>query len=246
MTPANLKLVQPTADPNMNAFLYGRPKTGKTLAAASAPKPLLYLNGDSGNATRLAHARYQFDEVAVEGLQTFVDVTNALEAPNSPYKTVVLDPLVEVFRLVLESMTDRVLHPSLPAIGDAGTHLERFIRKLIELPVNVVLVAHEGDPIKNDQTGEVEYLPLVTTRTGSPVFAAKIMAIVDVIGYTGIVRQADTDPKYVAQLIDGAGRRGGDRFGVLGASREMNLTEWADLARSAMSPREVAEEGAAA
>jgi hypothetical protein len=48
---------------------------------------------------------------------------------------------------------------------------------------------------------------------------------VDVVGYCGRVQQEE-EAKYVAQLHNGNGRRGGDRFGVLGNWRELDLAEW--------------------
>jgi hypothetical protein len=54
------------------------------------------------------------------------------------------------------------------------------------------------------------------------------MGMVDVIGYCG-VQTDEGEPRYVAQLLPGGGRRGGDRFNVLGAVREVDLTEWFDL-----------------
>jgi len=55
-----LQLVTPSEDPNTNVLLYGPPKSGKTVAAASAPKPLLYLNADRPNATRFARSGAEF------------------------------------------------------------------------------------------------------------------------------------------------------------------------------------------
>ena len=75
----SLTFVEQHPDPNVNVLLYGGPKTGKTMGAASAPGPILYLNADRPNATRLAHAKYgkAIREVRVEGLQTLIDVTDA-------------------------------------------------------------------------------------------------------------------------------------------------------------------------
>ncbi len=228
-TGPGLELVTPHPDPNVNILLYSPPKAGKTVAAASAPKPLLYLNADRPNATRFAHGQHEFDEVRVTGLETLVAVAEAAETGD--YATIVLDTVAETYRILLEQLSGRALSPAIQNYGDAGTHLERFCRHLCEVPVNFVMVAHSIE-VTNEETGGVDHLPFVTSKSGSPVFAAKLLAMVDVIGYTGIVHQEDEPPRYVATLTNAKGRRGGDRFGVLGTSRDLNLTEWVDLARA--------------
>jgi len=224
----HLTLVKPSADPNMNILLYGPPKVGKTIGAASAPKPLLYLNADKPNATRLAHEMYEFDEARVTGLETLMAAIR--EVDKGEYRTVVLDPLGEVYRILLEEVSDRAMHPKIQHYGDAGTHLERFIRALLEKPVNVVLVAHEMLS-KDEETGTHEWLPY--TGTNNPALAAKLMALVDVIGYVGVVKEEGGGVKHVAQLINGRGRRGGTRWPILGHDRELDLAEWEATIRNA-------------
>jgi hypothetical protein len=229
-----LTLVKPTEESTINAVLYGPPKSGKTVGAATAPGKLLYLNADTANATRFAHSRRDFDEAHVEDLSTLIAAIDAAD----DYDSVVLDPVADVYRVVLEGLSNRALSPQIQQYGDAGTHLERFCRALCEKPVNAVFVCHEI-AVPNEETGGMEYLPFVSTKSGSPVFAGKLMAMVDVIGYTGVVPpEKEGDPvKYVAQLINARGRRGGDRFGALGTSREVDLAEWAKLASEAMRPK---------
>lgn len=50
----SLNFVEPLTEAHMNILLYGPPKTGKTVGAATAPGPILYLNADRPNATRYA------------------------------------------------------------------------------------------------------------------------------------------------------------------------------------------------
>lgn len=235
--PPALEFVKPHPDPNANILLYGPPKSGKTVGAASAPGPILYLNADRPNATRFAHGlRDDLFEIRVEGLETLIKTAGAIESHD--FKTVVVDPVAEVYRIVLEAMSGRALHPKIQDYGDTGTHVERFCRMLCEHPINAVFVAHEI-VVQNEESGGFETLPFVSTKSGSPVFAAKLMAMVDVIGYTGIVPgEGDQETRYMAQLINARGRRGGDRFGVLGDARELNLSEWIELARQSTTEKE--------
>ena len=238
-----LSLVKPSdTSHTLNVLLYGPPKVGKTIAAASAPKPLLYLNSDRPNATRVAHTMFDFDEAHVEDLNTLMAAMYEIE--KGAYRTVVVDPLGETYRHVLEGLTGRALRPPIQLYGDTGTHIERFCRALCNAPVNAVFVAHEI-PTKDEESGVIERLPF--TGTNNPAFAGKLMAMVDAIAYVGIVQKEGEDPTYVGQLVTAGGRRGGDRFG-LGPTRELDLTEWVDYAAKVLkkeSPAGDQKKGAA-
>lgn len=233
-----LEYVTPTADPHLNILLYGPPKTGKTMGAASAPGPVLYLNADTPQATRYAHASYpgNLKEARVTGLDTLFKAAEAVEA--GEFKSVVVDPVSDVHRVILEQLSGRALSPQIQQYGDTSTHLERFCRWLCEQPVNAIFVCHETS-VKDESSGQFERLPY--TGTNNPAIGAKLMAVVDVIGYTGVVEgEGDEAPKYMATLVNSRGRRGGDRFGVLGQARETNLSEWVELARE-IAPKQAQE-----
>jgi len=237
----SLQFVEPHPDPHVNVLLYGAAKTGKSCGAASAPGPILYLNADSPNALSMARRMFPdtIHEVRAEGLQTVVDVSEELLERPDEFKTIVVDPVGELYRVILESLSGRALSPHINLYKDTQTHLERFMRFLCELPINVVFVAHEFAE-KDDEAGNFERLP--ATGTKNPALGAKLMAMVDIFGYTGVVAgEGDAPPKYLAQLINGGGRRGGDRFGVLGPDREINVSEWIELA-AATTATKVAEE----
>lgn len=224
-----LTLVEPHDDPNANILLYGPPKTGKTVAGSSAPGPLLYLNAERPNATRTAHRLHDFDEVIVEGLGTLIAAMDVVR--KGKYRTVVLDPIGEAYRVILEGLSGRALSPAIQMYGDTGVHLERFCRALMDEPINTVLIAHEHG-VKDEASGTVERMPW--TGTNNPALAEKLLAMVDVIGYTGVVEgEGDKPDRYMAQLVNANGRRGGDRFGVLGKAADLDLTAWINKARNA-------------
>ncbi|CAB4197797.1 phage_P_loop, phage nucleotide-binding protein [uncultured Caudovirales phage] len=222
-----LKVIdKPTESVTMNVVLYGPPKTGKTIAAASSPKQVLYVNCDLPNATRLAHKMNDgITEVQFEGLQTLIDVVVELKNSDT-YKTVVVDPIGELYRRLLDEASNNAIRPTLPQRGDVAVHIERFCRAICELDVNAIIVAHEIAD-KDESLGSMVYLPFC--GTSNPKLAQKLMGMVDVVGYTGVVENEDGTKQFVAQLHPAGGRRGGDRFDVLGDVRTTDLSEWYSL-----------------
>jgi len=222
-----LQLVTPpTGDPTMSVVLYGPAKTGKTTGATSLPGKVLLVNADLPNASRFAHERHgdKLDEIHATGLQTLIDVMAAAKAGS--YDSIVIDTVGELYRIVLEDLSGRALSPRIQDYGNTGTHIERFARALVEEPVHVAFILHEH-PVKDEDSGQIERMPY--TGTKNPALAEKLVAMVDVIGYTGVVRDSETkEVSYVAQTVNGGGRRGGSRWEVLQPSREIDLGEWVE------------------
>lgn len=244
--PSGLQFVVPHDEPNLNVLLYGPAKTGKTIGASSAPGPILYVNGDRPNATRLAHQMRgeALHEVRPTGLQTLVDVVNELK--DGDYRSVVIDPIQDLYRVVLDDLSDGAVNPHLNLRGDAGVYIERFLRRLCELPINAVFVAHELIVAEDEGSSRI---PFVTSKSGSDAFAAKLMAMVDVFGYTGVQPGEGGEPdRYLAQLVDGGGRRGGSRFPGLGRAPEIDISAWAETIKNTSTrvdtnPKEDQDEG---
>lgn len=208
-------------------LLYGPPKIGKTTAGVSAPGPVLHLNAEGPNAVAFARERHgdeKVREVVVDGAQTMNDVLLYLRN-NPPERTVVLDTVSAIFGVLLEDKAGRG-KPSLPMYGDVTTAIERFVREVRDMPVNMILLAHET-PIKDESTGVIERLPY--TGTNNPALGGKLMAWVDVIAYCGRVVN-EKGERYCATLVDASGRRGGDRTGRLGRDRDLDLSEWLTIA----------------
>ena len=222
-----MKLAEMPAAPRRNVLLYGPPKVGKTNGACTAPGKVALLNCDLPNATWFARSRHpQVDEIVFEGYATIKEIGVAINQGSFPYDTVIVDPVNELYRLILEGVSKAAVSPPLPAYQATGVHVERFCRGLCRSPdVNAVFVLHEL-PVKDEATGNFERLP--NTGTSNPALGQKLMGMVDVIGYCG-VQVDEGEPRYMAQTLPGGGRRGGDRFNVLGAVREVDLTEWFDL-----------------
>jgi hypothetical protein len=114
--------------------------------------------------------------------------------------------------------------------GDVNTMLERFARSLRDLPLNVVLVAHEEIA---DVEGEIVRRPV----TGGKKLPEILMAMMSVVAYCGVVAETDSTPRrYVGQLVQANGRRAKDRSDTLGKARDLDLSEWITTMRGEATP----------
>jgi hypothetical protein len=229
--------------PFVNVLLVGPGKSGKTTGALSAPGGKLMLNFDQPNSTYFARTfhdpegsimepsmpRYEEGKLHTENLLNEVAVTyqRHLEEQTSPFcETVIADPIGQLHRRLLEDLSRKATRPSRDHYGDVTKIIERWCRFMCEVaPCNFVMVCHDR-PIKDDLEGGFVRLPF--TGTANPDLGQRLVEMVDIVGYTGRLDKEGQDPVYVAQLFNGNGRQGGNRFGVLGDYEALNLADWFD------------------
>jgi hypothetical protein len=208
------------------------------MGAASAPGPILYLNLDQPNAVSHVAAHYgdKIKFAKYTGLSTLIDVKAELDRPDHGHETLVIDTIGDLYRKLVGEGSGHAVRPQIGYYGDAGTYIERFARDYCANPsVNVVLVCHEM-PIKDDATGTMERLPFTGSKT-NPMLGNVLAGVVDLVGYTGAVEAEGADTKFMAQLIPANGRRGGQRWDVLGKTEELNLTEWCERIAASHAPK---------
>lgn len=214
-----------TAPPTINVLLYGPPGTGKSMGAATAPGPILYLNAEGPGAVRLVHQTYgeKIREVVVDGAKTLDEAFLYLRKGEGGEKTVVIDTVGEVYRVLLEEISGGRSTPSLQNYGDVNTKIDRFVRALRDLEVNVVIIAHEQ--IEGEGDDQVR-----RPATGGKKLPEQVMAQVDVVAYTAVVPPTDDEPrKFMGQLVEAKGRRAKSRWmDALGSFRELDVSEWVD------------------
>jgi len=216
-----------------NILLYGPAKNGKTVAACSAPGPVLLLTCQGPSSYRYAKAKYKdkVRPVKFEGRQTLTTVTAYLRAGGQGEQTVVVDTVGDIHSAVLEQVGGK--KPQIQHYGQANDTVYDFVRTLRDLPVNVVLVCHEQ--IDDSEEGGATRRPL----TGGKKLPEQVMGEVDIIAYCGVVQPDEKkDPVYVGQLVQAKGRRAGDRSGALGSTRLLDLEEWVATANAALAPDE--------
>lgn len=225
-----LSFVAPSkAGQTLNFLLYGPPGSGKSTGALSAPGPVLVVNAEGPGGIRFARRRFgdgKVRELAFTGKKTLEDAYLYLRDGKGGEKTLVVDTVGEVHRMLLDELA-KDGRPTMQQWGDVQVVIERFIRSVRDLDVNVVLVCHE-EIQKDESSGEAMRMPL----TGGRKLPAILTAQVDVVAYTGVVLPSDEagDPKYMAQLVSANGRYGKDRSGLLGTAREVDLSEWIQTA----------------
>lgn len=234
--PTGLTFVEePPAPEHLNLCLYGPTGSGKSTAAATAPGPILWVNADGPNA--LAYARKiardsktQIHEVRVEPghdvRQTLRDVIKHVRDGAEPQvQTVVVDTVAKVREALIAQLVVPGAKNTMQQFGDVAKALGVFVRTMRDLPVNLILLAHES---VDDAEGDRIVRPLI-----GGALTETIPGEMDIVAYCAAHRE-DNAVQYLGQLVEGRGRRAKDRSGGLGATRRLDMTDWIDAFRAAL------------
>ena len=224
------KFITPPTQRHFNVVLYGPEGVSKTTGALSAPGPILLANAEGPNSAAYAHTlRTDINEIEVPmrgGAKALLDEAYLwLQSPTGKLtQTYVLDSLSEIHAALLWDFSANPDKPTQPEWGDTNTYLQRYAMSLRDLPINVVIVAHETW-IKDDVTGVVERS--VFPGTSNVAFGKKFTGpFADIVGYCARVDSDEHGERYMAQLVPANGRHAKNRNGALGKAAEINLTEW--------------------
>lgn len=235
----------PTVPDTFNVLLYGKPKSGKSTAAATAPGPILWVNAEGpgalGYARKVAAQRgTAIHEVMIGNKVVTPDPAAVLTAVYKHVKsgeapivqTVVVDTAAKVRDALIGQYVVKGSSNSLPQYGKVADTLGGFINAMRDLPVNLILLAHVD--MKDGEDGRVVD-PLI-----GGALTEKVPGEVDVVSYTLKVQdEATKTEQFFGQLVDGRGRSCGDRSGGLAADgpmRLLDLTEWLAVYRAALTP----------
>lgn len=235
--PLGLQFVQePPAPKHLNMVLYGPTGGGKSTAAATAPGPILWLNADGPNALAFARKTARktnkpIFEVRVEPgqdvRQVLRDVIKHVKGDTVPrVETVVVDTIGKVREGLIGQLVVPGSRNSMQQFGEVAKALGGFVRVMRDLPVNLIILAHEDIA---DEDGE----RIVRPQIGG-VLTETIPGEADIVAYC-VAHREDDGIRYLGQLVEGRGRRAKDRSGGLGTIRPLDLTEWISAFQAALT-----------
>lgn len=183
-------------DAGVKMLIYGRSKTGKTSFACSAPKKLLIISAEIGEAggTKSVHNAKGVDYVQ---LQSPEEMRELVHDACPLYQTVVLDTATSFEALVMAHILGIERIPeqkswgmaSREDYGKCGLQVKTYLRELLDLPNNTIVLAQErnfGDDKNTDS--DLNILPTIGAGL-QPATAGWLNCAVDYIGGTFIRRE---------------------------------------------------------
>lgn len=233
--PTGLTFVDPSETlTTYRVGLFAAPGAGKSVAAASAPTPILLLSADRPAAYAFARKLHNLDgqalrEVRYVGLDTLADVYRYLDSEaGHEIKTVIVDPIGNIYDSLREVA---------PKDKDGDTDyswvnskLFGFVKSLRRFDVHVVLVAHEK--LNDGKKGDGKLYP----HFGGQGLINKIMGELDICAHIQRVLrevegQDEPEQTWIGQL------QPRDKLvckeatgGSLGERRIANLSRWFEVA----------------
>lgn len=167
-----------------NMLIYGESGVGKTTFAATAPRPILWLDSEGGTAS-IGDTSDIF-VAKVDSLDTFREAVVYLQQNEGKFKTVVIDSfsetqahiLKEVMRAVVKNDPTRdEFLPQFQEWGRVTGVMREIARAFRDLPLNTIVTALTREDT-DDLTGRVKIRPRL-----SPTLADELPAFMDVTGY---------------------------------------------------------------
>ena len=230
--PTGLIFVDPAeVDTTFRICLWAAPGEGKTVAAASAPRPILVLSADRPSAYAYARRHHNHDALSLRetrytGPDSLADVYRYLGSPEgADVATIVLDPVSNIYDSLVETA---------PRRGDGETDYQwvnkkllGFVTSLRSFDVNVVLVAHEK--LNDGKKGDGKLYP----RIGGATLISKALAEMDVVAHIERTTPPEGDAVWYAQIQPTENIVGKDGTNALGDRRVADLSRWVELMRAA-------------
>lgn len=237
--PTGLTFVNPAeVDPTYRVVLWAEPGAGKSVAAASAPTPILALSADRPSAYRFARKHHGLSdsdlrEVRYEGPQTLAAVYQYLSGEND-IRTVIVDPVGNIYDQLAEvaPIVNRGDGPG-PDYQWVNKKLLGFIKSLRRFDVNVVLVAHEK--LNDGKKGDGKMYP----HLGGGTLINKTLAEMDIVAHIERVSSSEGGEetvRWAGQIQPVRNLVTKDGTGSLGDRRIADLTRWFEVANEALAP----------
>jgi hypothetical protein len=206
---------------SFSMLLYGAPKAGKTLLAATASdvdelSPVLVLAIEDGTSV-LAHQYEDVDVIEVEDYATGSAIIQAVAEGNTKYKTIIIDTVGEYQEFLKEVLIGAADNSTGGMrIQDWGTLKEKSVnavKLLHRSPVNSIFISH-AERVKDEESGKVTIQPYMLGK-GS---LGEIPKVVDIIAYLAVVQDKESGGNIRVLQTESNGKiDAGDRFGKLDA-----------------------------
>jgi len=195
----SVKLTTPKTQPRrMSIVIWGPAGSGKTTLAATAPRPILWMNFDVDGTSALMDQ----EEVLIADYETMTPATveqfmssgcaglKKFLSEHPEVKTVVFDSVTSFRDKALLHGVDKtpgatIEQPQLAGYGKRNTYLYQAIIKVTEITraagVHCVLVAHEAAPQKDEVTGQLLVSMLVggNLQTEIPIKLSEVWYLED-------------------------------------------------------------------
>jgi DNA-binding CsgD family transcriptional regulator len=234
--PTGLIFVDPTeVQTTYRIALAGEPGDGKTIAAATAPGPLLVLNADRPSAWEVARRRNPGKDIRET---RYVDHSSLDEVfrylnplgDGGDIRTLVIDPWSNIYDQLCAAAPKKLdtrdgeMKPDYEMVN---AKLLGFLTALRRFDVHLVIVTHlkENEGKKGDGK--------TYARFGGMGLIRKAMAEMDVIALVQRTTPEDGEPVWFAQVQPTDVWAGKDGTDALGPRRVADLSRWIELARAA-------------
>jgi len=205
-------------------------------------RPVLYLNIEGGDMT-LRHAAPEIQKIPEEGSlsgrqleQVYDTLKRQCDGDVKPGefvpRTVILDTLTEFQKMNMGEIMDELVamspdgnwDPDIPQIKQWGKNtnqVRKWVRRYRDLPLNVIMTAHEQED-KDNLSGLITHKPQLSGKLSN-----EIAGFFDVVSYLYVKQDTNEDgspavrkdgsPKIVRKLLTGAieGYTAKDRSGNL-------------------------------
>lgn len=194
--PSKIQPMSSVVEPH-KVLLYGDSRVGKTCLAATAPKPLLFVDAEHGWKSIPTGER---DGVGLWSVTTWDEVQEVVEylygqAASDGYRSVVFDSLTEIGDLLIEHILASPgvggrPSPNTMSQADWGTYateMLKFLREVRDVPdLHVVLIALAQD-VDVEIKGRLTLLrrPMIGGKK-APLHAP---ALFDLVGYVELVER---------------------------------------------------------
>lgn len=237
--PVDLEFVDPAdTDPTYRICLFATWGTGKSVAAASAPTPIVVLSADRPSSYSYArvhhgHSATDLREVRYKGAQTLEQVYRYIKAGND-VRTLVIDPVTNIVDALLDEfpqVRDRDGSMS-PDYQGVNRKLLSFLKSLRAFDIHVVLVAHEK--VNDSKKGDGRIYPHI----GGMTLINKTMAEMDIVAHIErqiVGEEEEQQERFIGRMQPWENVVAKDGTNALGHARIADLTRWIDVANEALA-----------